>query len=61
MRIKCTNSSDDVGVFLAVPKIIVEQAFEVRFVAGKLKHAVAVALQVGVRVELMFDEHIPAA
>jgi hypothetical protein len=44
MRIKCTNSSDDVRVFLAVPKIIVEHAFEVRLVAGKLKHTVAVTL-----------------
>jgi hypothetical protein len=44
---KMHNSSNDVRVFLAVPKIIVEHAFEVRLVAGKLKHAVAVALQVG--------------
>jgi hypothetical protein len=57
---KMHNSSDDVRVFLAVQKIIVEPAFEVRLVAGKLKNAIGVTLHVGVRVELKFDEHIPA-
>jgi hypothetical protein len=57
---KMHNSSDDVQVFLAVPKIIVKQAFEVRLAAGKLKDAVAVALEIGEWVEFLGNEHFPS-
>jgi hypothetical protein len=54
------NSSNDVRVFFAVPKIIVEHAFEVRLVAEKLNNATSVALQARDRIEFLRNKYIPS-